>query len=41
MWDNVLSVLEQDVHFGKIDALIHEANDMTLTFWNCDNGRTT
>jgi hypothetical protein len=32
VWDNVLSVLEQDVHFGKIDALIHEANDMTLTF---------
>lgn len=32
MWDDVLSVLEQDVHFGKIDTLIHEANDMTLTF---------
>jgi hypothetical protein len=30
VWDNVLSVLEQDVHFGTIDALICEANDMTF-----------
>jgi hypothetical protein len=26
---------------AKLMQLIHEANDMTLTFWNCDNGRTS